>query len=452
MGRIFISVGHGGLKAAWGELNSENDAVIETQELGLARELIVQGLRSRGYDMVPVPNDISADQTIEWINQRARSGDIALGICANPPGQSAGRGAMVFYIAGNNQRKAQAEHLLQTYLRRVPQMPSRGAKPDTYTELGQLVFCRQTAIPALLMEVGSLTHPDDRRLIQAQRQEVAVGIAEGLALWSRSASSAPTEAAGKPVYPTVDITLNGANYDDKGILVLGNAYVPVDLIDQLSIEIPLHASIRRIGYRNIVFVRAIDLREFNISVNLQSEDGNRLLNLRSSLPFHASQFDRIMGKGQTSEVQMIMFLKSYNPEGLAQFPDLPKLYREEAEIEGVNYDLAFSQMCVETQFLHFPGSSTLEQNNFAHLGTGNSLEAATFSSTRIGVRAQIQHLKAYASTEPFVQAIVDPRFPYIRRGIAPTISQLSGRWSTDSQYHIKILSVLRRLYESAGFL
>jgi hypothetical protein len=63
----------------------------------------------------------------------------------------------------------------------------------------------------------------------------------------------------------------------------------------------------------------------------------------------------------------------------------------------------------------------------------------------------VQHLKAYASTEPFVQAIVDPRLNSIRRGIAPSLNQLSGRWAPDPQYHLRTLSMLRRLYESAGF-
>ncbi|HEY9663786.1 MAG TPA: glucosaminidase domain-containing protein, partial [Allocoleopsis sp.] len=252
-----------------------------------------------------------------------------------------------------------------------------------------------------------------------------------------------------PSYPSLEVIVNGGTYDDKGILLEGNAYVPIDLVDQLGIDLSQHPDLRRVSYRNVVFVRAIDLKDFHLSVTM---GGNQAVMVRSMLPISATQLEQIMGQGQTSEVQMMMFLKSHHPEGLSRFPDLPKLYREEATIEGVNYDIAFAQMCVETNFLRFGTTVSPEQNNFASLGAiGSGAEGATFSDSRLGVRAQIQHLKAYASTEPLVQAIIDPRFPYIRRGVAPGIRQLSGRWSADATYHQKILAVLKRLYEAAGF-
>ncbi|MGA0198387.1 MAG: cell wall hydrolase, partial [Prochlorotrichaceae cyanobacterium] len=77
---------------------------------------------------------------------------------------------------------------------------------------------------------------------------------------------------------------------------------------------------------------------------------------------------------------------------------------------------------------------------------------ANFPSIRLGIRALVQHLKAYASTEPILQEIIDPRFRFVRRGTAPLVSQLSGRWAADLQYGDKIISILRRLYESARLL
>jgi hypothetical protein len=163
--------------------------------------------------------------------------------------------------------------------------------------------------------------------------------------------------------------------------------------------------------------------------------------------------DRITGRGRLSEIQLIMFLKSNNDVGLAQFPDICKLYREEGDIEGINYDIAYSQMCLETNFLRFGGDVKPNQNNFAGLGAvGGGSEGASFPSARIGVRAQIQHLKAYANTEPLVQAVVDPRFNFVTRGIAPLVDQLSGRWAVDPDYGKKIQAILQRLYESAGLL
>ena len=461
MGRIFISAGRSSTRLGLNALGNASNLDIDVQELSLVRDLVLQNLRSRNYDAVSVPDDLDGLQTADWINHRAHLGDVALEIRVDRLRDAAMRGATVFYIANNDQRKTQAEQLLQAYLRRIPQMPSRGAKPDFQTEMGRLVFCRQVSVPSLLIEIGSLIHPEERRLLQTHRQDVALGIAEGLAAWSRAVASTipenlPAEIHIPTTYPVLDITVNGAAYEDKGVLIEGNAYVPVDLIDQLGVDLPLDRSIRRVTYRNVVFVRAIDLREFNISiVNHSNERGTqtRSINLRTVLSICPSQLDRIMGQGVTSEVQMMMFLKSHSSDGLSRFPDLPKLYREEASIEGVNYDIAFAQMCVETNFLRFGGAIKPEQHNFAGLGAmGSGNEGASFSSSRIGVRSQIQHLKAYASTEPLVQAVVDPRFQYIRRGIAPTVTQLSGRWSADPHYHLRIIAVLRRLYESAGFL
>ncbi len=161
--------------------------------------------------------------------------------------------------------------------------------------------------------------------------------------------------------------------------------------------------------------------------------------------------DRIMTDGMTSDVQLLRLLK-LNRAPLHLYGDLPSIYREEAAIEGVNYDIAFCQMCLETGFLQFGGDVKPEQNNFGGIGAiGNGVQGDRFSDRRIGVRAQIQHLKAYASAEPLVQTLVDPRFSLVQRGTAPLLGQLSGRWAEDINYDKKIMAILRRLYELSGF-
>ncbi|MFE1748676.1 N-acetylmuramoyl-L-alanine amidase [Coleofasciculus sp. H7-2] len=445
MGRIFISAGHGA-----GDPGGKAGGTTEAQEMILLRDQIVPELRSRGFEVLSVPDDQTSAQSISWINARTRSGDVALEIHADAYSNPATRGATVFYIANNEERKQNAELLLLALLRRVPQLPSRGVKPDTATGVGRLSFCRDTFIPSLLMEVGYLTNPDDRFLIQNRRRDIALGIADGLASWSRGGGPSPDPGT-SPTYPPINININNQVYGEKGVLINSNAYIPIDLVDRLSIDLTNNTSVRRVPYQGVVYVKAIELRSFNISVAW--DNATRTVSLRSILPICPGQLDRIMGYGNTSEVQLIMFLKANNENALAQFPDLPKLYREEATIEGVNYDIAFCQMCVETGFLRFGGDIKPSQNNFAALGSiGGASESATFPSARIGVRAHIQHLKAYASLEPLVQELVDPRFRFVTRGVAPLISQLSGRWAADPQYGTKIEATLRRLYESAGLL
>ncbi|MCX7595639.1 MAG: N-acetylmuramoyl-L-alanine amidase [Fischerella sp.] len=450
MGRIFLSAAHGGKEIGGIDPGSIAGGTTEAKEMILLRDLIVTELRARSFEVLSVPDDVSAKQTIEWINSRGRRGDIALEIHADAAGNPSVRGASVFYIASNDERKSNADLLLMGLLRRVPQLPNRGVKPDTASGLGSLAFCRQTKVPSLLMQVGFLSSPDDRSLLQNRRRDFALGIADGLAAWSRIVDSGSGNG-GELTYAAINISINGQNYPEQGILINGNAYIPIDLVDRLRIDLSKAANVRRVTHRRVVYVKAIELREFNISVSWDSR--TKTVTLRSNLVICPGQIDRIMSHGNTSEVQLQIFLKNHNENALVQFPDIAKLYREEATTEGVNYDIAFCQMCVETGFLRFGDDIKPEQNNFAGLGTiGGGTEAAIFENARIGVRAHIQHLKAYASLEPLVKEVVDPRFRFVTRGIAPLVDQLSGRWSADLNYGSKIMAMLKRLYESAGLM
>lgn len=454
MGRIFISAAHGGQENGVTDPGAVIAGTTEAREMILTRDLVVTELRSRSFEILSVPDDLSATQTLAWINGRSRTGDIALEIHTDAFSNPSVRGAAVFYIANNAQRKAQADTLLLALLRRVPQLPNRSTRPDTATGLGSLSFCRQLVVPSLLMEVAVLSNPDDRFIIQNQRRNVALGIADGLAAWSQSVSPstpAPTPTPAPSTYPPCNININGQTYGEQGIIVNGNAYVPIDLVDRLGIDVSTDPNVRRITYRNIVYARSVDLRDHHLSIAWDS--ANRTVFLKSVSQLCSGQFDKIAGQGNTSEVQLLMFLKANNEVSLTRYPDIAKLYREEGSIEGIDYDIAFSQMCLETDFLRFSGTVKPEQNNFGGLGSaGGDSQGASFPSARIGVRAQIQHLKAYANAEPLVQALVDPRFNFVARGIAPLVGLLNGRWAADPQYGEKLLAVLKRLYESAGLM
>ena len=94
------------------------------------------------------------------------------------------------------------------------------------------------------------------------------------------------------------------------------------------------------------------------------------------------------------------------------------MFIEEGEAEGVRGDVAFAQSLHETGYFKFGGIVLPTQNNYAGIGAlnGNATgQAASFPAPRTGVRAQIQHLKAYASTEALVNECVDPRFSLASR-------------------------------------
>jgi N-acetylmuramoyl-L-alanine amidase len=155
----------------------------------------------------------------------------------------------------------------------------------------------------------------------------------------------------------------------------------------------------------------------------------------------------IMGATRTSAAQIARYFKSkgatypssvYSSKGAATIEDFAKIVVEEATAEGVRAEVVFSQAMHETGWLKFGGLVTAEKCNFAGLGaTGNSSDGAatdygrgyTYKDVRTGIRAQVQHLMAYASTEPLVNACVDQRFKYVTRGCAPTVGSLSGKWA-----------------------
>ncbi len=465
MGKIFISAGHGGFEAGLRDRGAIVASITEAEELLATRDLIVAELKSRGIGVEAPGDDLSLIDTIAWINARASRQDVALEIHMDAFANTNARGASAYYIANNSDRKRQAEMLINSLIRRVPELPSRGAKPDTSSAVGRLGFCRDLIPPSMLVELGFLTSPQDLRLIQTRRRDFAIGLADGLQAWLREvteitldvkpvsdtntgdASTAPSSTS----YPEVSIDLDGQLYEEKAILVSGNAYIPIDLVDRLGIDVIQVPNVRRLRSKNVIYVQAIALRDYNLSVSWDAK--TRTVYVRSIFKICSGQIDQIMGHGNTSEIQMLMFLKHNNEVVLDRYGDIAQIYREEATIEGVNYDVAFCQMCVETGFLRFGGDVKPEQNNFAGLGAiGSGAQGPSFPDQRTGVRAQVQHLKAYASTAPLVQTVVDPRFRFVTRGVAPLVSQLTGRWAADPNYDKKIMATLRRLYESANLL
>jgi hypothetical protein len=161
--------------------------------------------------------------------------------------------------------------------------------------------------------------------------------------------------------------------------------------------------------------------------------------------------ENILGKGLVEPEQLFAFLEKVNPQADNDFVrSLAKIYVEEAAIEGVNHDVAFVQMCLETGFLRFGGLVTPDMNNFCGLGAISPEQSGEwFPDPRTGVRAHIQHLKAYATDEPLKQTLVDPRYRWVRYGSVPKIKGLAGTWATDKEYGNKLHSLLERLYDAA---
>lgn len=140
----------------------------------------------------------------------------------------------------------------------------------------------------------------------------------------------------------------------------------------------------------------------------------------------------IMGEAKATAQQMALFCRSKNPAPQltsCSLEQLAEMFIEEGKAEGVRGDVAFAQSLHETGYFKFGGIVLPSQNNYAGIGAlnGNATgQAASFPDPRTGVRAQIQHLKAYASTEALVNECVDPRFSLVARGVAPYVEWLGA--------------------------
>ena len=147
--------------------------------------------------------------------------------------------------------------------------------------------------------------------------------------------------------------------------------------------------------------------------------------------YQANTLTSIMGEGVLSAEQMYMALTNRNKEdGLNPIDE--DYAREfviatvnEAEKEGVRSDVAFALMMKETGYLNFGGDVVATQNNFGGIGTtGSGVKGEEFADVSVGVRAVVQHLKCYATTDELKGECVDPRFIDYIRGKAPYVEQL----------------------------
>ncbi len=165
--------------------------------------------------------------------------------------------------------------------------------------------------------------------------------------------------------------------------------------------------------------------------------------------------NRIMGVSQNTVDQMVSYYnaqhKAYPSEALGRggAPDIRTfctIICEEAAAEGVRAEIVFTQAMLETGWLQFGGDVKIDQFNFAGIGaTGGGVPGNSFPDVRTGIRAQVQHLKAYASTDPLNNACVDPRFNYVKRGSAPTMEQLAGKWAASTGYGESLRTILSGL-------
>ena len=165
-------------------------------------------------------------------------------------------------------------------------------------------------------------------------------------------------------------------------------------------------------------------------------------------------YTTITGTAKATVGQMRAYIKAKNSKVPNSVLDMIPLYLSEGAAEGIRGDVAFAQSCLETGNFGFAGSAvTLDQNNFCGMGvTANGMKGNSFDTPQLGIRVQIQHLKAYANADPLKNPRIDPRFKYVARGSAAYVEWLGQKenpngkgWASGAGYGEKILTILKAI-------
>jgi hypothetical protein len=137
--------------------------------------------------------------------------------------------------------------------------------------------------------------------------------------------------------------------------------------------------------------------------------------------------------------------------------DMAKLFVREGKTEGVRGDIAFAQGVLESDYYTFSGRVPCSANNYSGLGaTDGTSDYGVFPFPRIGVRAQIQHLRRYgdatAKVSTLHKPLVDTRFRLVKPpGKAPSWDNMgNGNWATSPIYGGCVMKIYNNMLKVNG--
>lgn len=166
----------------------------------------------------------------------------------------------------------------------------------------------------------------------------------------------------------------------------------------------------------------------------------------------------IMGATSVSRARMVAHYKAwlsrngksypssvYTKKGAPTIEKFIEILCAQAAKEGVKAEVVYAQAMHETGYLQFGGDVKADQCNFAGLGATGGVPGNVFKDVAEGLLAQVQHLKAYASTAPLNEPCVDQRFSYVTRGCATTVEALGGKWAVGTGYGERLRAIISEL-------
>lgn len=159
-------------------------------------------------------------------------------------------------------------------------------------------------------------------------------------------------------------------------------------------------------------------------------------------------------RGGADQVTAYLLARPHGAYSAAEVKAIANDYFAIAQPLGLDPLIAASQMIEETAHLSSFWSQP-PRHNMAGIGvTGEPGAGVSFPSAQAGVRAQLGRLLAYAlkpGTEtPGQRSLIEEALhfrplPSDRRGVAPTLGGLAGRWAADPQYADKIARIANQV-------
>ncbi len=186
----------------------------------------------------------------------------------------------------------------------------------------------------------------------------------------------------------------------------------------------------------------------------------------------------VMGPNRLSAKQLANWYRATNrtPAIPSSIEQLAGYYIAEGRAEGVRGDVAFAQSIIETGYFGFVGSIVKPENyNYAGMGACDSCNSGRqFPNARVGVRAQIQHLRNFADATSRASGLAHPPVvewygrrsdgtfdpvlaihnfdTFFAKGTAPTWNVMGGpqKWASTPTYGPVILSIFNRMLTFNG--
>lgn len=438
--KLYLDPGHGGTDpGAQGNGIKEKDITLD-----IAKN--IKNILLTVYQNVEVKMSRENDAT-KSLNQRTTEAnswgaDFYLSIhCNAANGAARGYEDYIHSSLSSSSQTAIYQNIIHAEVTKLNNLTDRGKKKADFHVL------RESAMPALLSENGFIDNPADAALMKDPlwRQKVAQGHVNGIVkAFNLKAKTAVPPNPPKPADPSNLYRVIAGSFTDRK-----NAEERAAALKSKGIESVIAAAqiSGKVWYR--VQAGAFSSRE-NAEKQLAAvkkagiSDAYIQSDAPPAVPSEPAGYS-ILGVTHLSPEHMNQYAKQINPNA----PNLGSFYSSLGEYYGIRGDVAFAQAMHETNFLRFTGDVKPGQNNFAGIGaTGNGAAGASFSTQEEGVLAHLQHLYAYASTQPLPTKypLVDPRFSLVKRGSAKMWRELNGKWAVPgTNYAESIMNIYKNM-------